>query len=86
MTIPLTSVLEAGIAIRTLRKRAGIRIDDFAMAAGGSLTPGAATGGCDSARRIRSEATAPADRPSRRASSLTASSTGASMSSVVRMR
>jgi transcriptional regulator with XRE-family HTH domain len=34
MTIPLTSVLEAGIAIRTLRKRAGIRIDDFAMAAG----------------------------------------------------
>jgi y4mF family transcriptional regulator len=34
MNIPLTSVLEAGIAIRTLRKRAGIRIDDFAMAAG----------------------------------------------------
>ena len=34
MSISLTSVLEAGIAIRTLRKRAGIRIDDFAMAAG----------------------------------------------------
>jgi transcriptional regulator with XRE-family HTH domain len=34
MNIPLTSVLEAGIAIRTLRKRAGIRIDDFAMTAG----------------------------------------------------
>lgn len=34
MTIPLTSVLEAGIAIRTLRKRAGIRIDDFAQTAG----------------------------------------------------
>jgi transcriptional regulator with XRE-family HTH domain len=34
MNIPLTSVLEAGIAIRTLRKHAGIRIDDFAMAAG----------------------------------------------------
>ncbi len=34
MYIPLTSVLEAGIAIRTLRKRAGIRIDDFAMTAG----------------------------------------------------
>jgi transcriptional regulator with XRE-family HTH domain len=34
MYIQLTSVLEAGIAIRTLRKRAGIRIDDFAMTAG----------------------------------------------------
>jgi transcriptional regulator with XRE-family HTH domain len=34
MNIPLTSVLEAGIAIRTLRKRAGIRIDDFATTAG----------------------------------------------------
>jgi transcriptional regulator with XRE-family HTH domain len=34
MNVPLTSVLEAGIAIRTLRKRAGIRIDDFAMTAG----------------------------------------------------
>jgi transcriptional regulator with XRE-family HTH domain len=34
MHIPLTSVLEAGIAIRTLRKRAGIRIDDFAQTAG----------------------------------------------------
>lgn len=34
VNIPLTSVLEAGIAIRTVRKRAGIRIDDFAMAAG----------------------------------------------------
>lgn len=34
MNIPLTTVLEAGIAIRTLRKRAGIRIDDFATTAG----------------------------------------------------
>ena len=34
MSISLTSVLEAGIAIRTLRKGAGIRIDDFAMTAG----------------------------------------------------
>lgn len=34
MNIPLSSVLDAGIAIRTLRKRAGIRIDDFAMTAG----------------------------------------------------
>lgn len=34
MNIPLTSVLEAGVAIRTLRKRAGIRIDDFALTAG----------------------------------------------------
>lgn len=34
MVLPLTSVLEAGTAIRTLRKRAGIRIDDFAMTAG----------------------------------------------------
>jgi transcriptional regulator with XRE-family HTH domain len=34
MNIQLTSVLEAGIAIRTLRKRAGIRIDDFASTAG----------------------------------------------------
>jgi len=32
--IPLTSVQEAGVAIRTLRKRAGIRIDDFALTAG----------------------------------------------------
>lgn len=34
MNTPLTSVLEAGVAIRTLRKRAGIRIDDFALTAG----------------------------------------------------
>lgn len=34
MNITLTSVLEAGVAIRTLRKRAGIRIDDFALTAG----------------------------------------------------
>jgi len=34
MSIPLTSVLDAGIAIRAMRKRAGLRIDDFAMAAG----------------------------------------------------
>ncbi len=34
MNIPLTSVLEAGVIIRTLRKRAGIRIDDFALTAG----------------------------------------------------
>ena len=34
MNIPLTSVLEAGVAIRTLRKQAGIRIDDFALTAG----------------------------------------------------
>lgn len=34
MNIMLTSVLEAGVAIRTLRKRAGIRIDDFALTAG----------------------------------------------------
>ena len=34
MNIPLISVLDAGVAIRTLRKRAGIRIDDFAMTAG----------------------------------------------------
>jgi len=34
MNIPLSSVLEAGVAIRTLRKRAGIRIDDFALTAG----------------------------------------------------
>ena len=32
--IPLTSVQAAGVAIRTLRKRAGIRIDDFALTAG----------------------------------------------------
>lgn len=32
--IPLTSVQSAGVAIRTLRKRAGIRIDDFALTAG----------------------------------------------------
>jgi transcriptional regulator with XRE-family HTH domain len=34
MQIPLTSVQTAGVAIRTLRKRAGIRIDDFALTAG----------------------------------------------------
>ncbi len=34
MNVQLTSVLEAGIAIRTLRKRARIRIDDFASTAG----------------------------------------------------
>lgn len=34
MQIPLTSVQSAGVAIRTLRKRAGIRIDDFALTAG----------------------------------------------------
>ena len=34
MNVPLISVLQAGIAIRTLRKRAGIRIDDFALTAG----------------------------------------------------
>ena len=34
MNIPFASVLEAGVAIRTLRKRAGIRIDDFALTAG----------------------------------------------------
>lgn len=34
MQIPLTSVQDAGVAIRTLRKRAGIRIDDFALTAG----------------------------------------------------
>lgn len=34
MNIPLTSVLEAGISIRTLRKKARIRIDDFALMAG----------------------------------------------------
>lgn len=34
MNIPLNSVLDAGIAIRTLRKRASIRIDDFALTAG----------------------------------------------------
>lgn len=34
MNIPLTSVLDAGVIIRTLRKRAGIRIDDFALTAG----------------------------------------------------
>lgn len=34
MEIPLTSVQAAGVAIRTLRKRAGIRIDDFALTAG----------------------------------------------------
>jgi hypothetical protein len=33
MQIPLTSVQTAGVAIRTLRKRAGIRIDDFALTA-----------------------------------------------------
>lgn len=34
MQIPLTSVQSAGVAIRTLRRRAGIRIDDFALTAG----------------------------------------------------
>jgi transcriptional regulator with XRE-family HTH domain len=34
MQIPLTSVQSAGVAIRALRKRAGIRIDDFALTAG----------------------------------------------------
>lgn len=34
MNITLTSVLDAGVAVRTLRKRAGIRIDDFALTAG----------------------------------------------------
>lgn len=34
MQIPLTSVQAAGVAIRTLRKRARIRIDDFALTAG----------------------------------------------------
>lgn len=34
MQIPLTSVQSAGVAIRALRKRAGIRIDDFAVTAG----------------------------------------------------
>lgn len=34
MQIPLTSVQAAGVAIRALRKRAGIRIDDFALTAG----------------------------------------------------
>ena len=34
MLIPLTSVRDAGVAIRTMRKRAGIRIDDFALIAG----------------------------------------------------
>lgn len=34
MQIPLTPVQSAGVAIRVLRKRAGIRIDDFALTAG----------------------------------------------------
>ena len=34
MLVPLTSVQDAGVAIRTMRKRAGIRIDDFALIAG----------------------------------------------------
>lgn len=34
MQVPLTSVQSAGVAIRALRKRAGIRIDDFALTAG----------------------------------------------------
>lgn len=34
MLVPLTSVRDAGVAIRTMRKRAGIRIDDFALIAG----------------------------------------------------
>ena len=34
MLVPLTSVHDAGVAIRTMRKRAGIRIDDFALIAG----------------------------------------------------
>lgn len=34
MLVPLTSVRDAGVAIHTMRKRAGIRIDDFALIAG----------------------------------------------------
>lgn len=34
MQIPLTTVQAAGCVIRALRKRAGIRIDDFALTAG----------------------------------------------------
>lgn len=34
MQIPLSSVQDAGVAIRTMRRRAGIRIDDFALTAG----------------------------------------------------
>lgn len=34
MLVPISSVQEAGVAIRTMRKRAGIRIDDFALIAG----------------------------------------------------
>lgn len=34
MLIPLISVRDAGIVIRTMHKRAGIRIDDFALIAG----------------------------------------------------
>lgn len=34
MLVPLTSVQDAGVAIRTMRKRAGIRTDDFALIAG----------------------------------------------------
>lgn len=34
MLVPISSVQEAGVAIRAMRKRAGIRIDDFALIAG----------------------------------------------------
>ena len=34
MLIPVSSVQDAGVAIRTMRKRAGIRSDDFAQIAG----------------------------------------------------
>lgn len=34
MLVPISSVQNAGAAIRTMRKRAGIRIDDFAQIAG----------------------------------------------------
>jgi len=33
MKIPLTTVEDAGVVIRALRKQAGIRIDDFALTA-----------------------------------------------------
>ena len=34
MLVPISSVQNAGAAIRAMRKRAGIRIDDFAQIAG----------------------------------------------------
>ncbi|MEN9315446.1 MAG: hypothetical protein RIS35_1839 [Pseudomonadota bacterium] len=34
MKLPIASVEDAGIAVRALRRRAGIRIDDFALTAG----------------------------------------------------